>query len=276
MYFEHIHNWLRKKTQFRRFKVRMMHFCFMRGLGLLLFVSLVCNGYAQEGIIRVKGKVLEERGQPVPNSIVLNTRTKKGAFGSPDGSFVIECNKSDTLTITCLGYYARQICFKDSVLRTVYYPKVFLNERTYSYATLNIFAPRDLEDIQKDIQSLGYNENDYMLSGINAVSSPITFLYQQLSKKEESKRIVAKLENDDRRRDLLKELFTIYVDYKIIELSTEDFDDFISYLNVSDEFMKSSSQYEFLVFVKDRFQDYQIARRNTRPLKEGDFDYDKD
>jgi hypothetical protein len=101
-------------------------------------------------------------------------------------------------------------------------------------------------------------------------------LYQQLSKKEESKRIVAKLENDDRRRDLLKELFTIYVDYKIIELSTEDFDDFISYLNVSDEFMKSSSQYEFLVFVKDRFQDYQIARRNTRPLKEGDFDYDKD
>jgi hypothetical protein len=151
-----------------------------------------------------------------------------------------------------------------------------LNERTYSYSTLNIFAPRDLEDIQKDIQSLGYNEEDYMLSGINAVVSPITFLYQQLSKKEASKRIVAELENDDRRRDLLKELFTIYVDYKIIELSTEDFDDFISYLNVSDEFMKSSSQYEFLIFVKDRFQDYQIARRNTRPLKEGDFDYDKD
>lgn len=254
----------------------MVHFCWMRWLTVSVFWLLVIVVNAQESLIRVKGRVLEERGQPVPNSIVLNTRTKKGAFGLPDGSFVIECNKSDTLTVTCLGYYARQICFKDSIQKLVYYPRIFLNERTYSYSTLNIFAPRDLEDIQKDIQSLGYNEEDYMLSGINAVVSPITFLYQQLSKKEASKRIVVELENDDRRRDLLKELFTIYVDYKIIELSTEDFDDFISYLNVSDEFMKSSSQYEFLIFVKDRFQDYQIARRNTRPLKEGDFDYDKD
>jgi hypothetical protein len=273
---QHLHGQHRKKTQKARYFSLMVHFCSMRFFFIVFMLFLSQWSIAQEAVIRVKGKVLEERGQPVPNSIVLNTRTKKGAFGSPDGSFVIECNKSDTLTITCLGYYSRQICFKDSTLKLVYYPRIFLNERTYSYSTLNIFAPRDLEDIQKDIQSLGYNEDDYMLSGINAVSSPITFLYQQLSRKEESKRIVAKLENDDRRRDLLKELFTIYVDYKIIELSTEDFDDFISYLNVSDEFMKSSSQYEFLVFVKDRFQDYQIARRNTRPLKEGDFDYDKD
>lgn len=248
----------------------------MRGIAFLLLVVWTNLSLAQNVTIRVKGKVLEERGQPVPNSIVLNTRTQKGAFGGPDGSFVIECNKSDTLTITCLGYFSRQICFKDSAQKSVYYPRVFLNERTYSYATLNIFAPRDLEDIQMDIQSLGYNEDDYMLSGINAAVSPITFLYQQLSKKEASKRIVAQMENDDRRRDLLKELFVIYVDYKIIELSTEDFDDFITYLNVSDEFMKSSSQYEFLVFVKDRFQDYQIAKRNNKVLKSTDFDYDKD
>jgi hypothetical protein len=266
----------RKKTQFGHFIVIMVHFCSMRFILVVFVLFLFQLSNAQVTVIRVKGKVLEERGQPVPNSIVLNTRTKKGAFGGPDGGFVIECNKSDTLTITCLGYFSRQICFKDSVQKSVYYPRIFLNERTYSYATLNIFAPRDLEDIQMDIQSLGYNEDDYMLSGINAAVSPITFLYQQLSKKEASKRIVAQLENDDRRRDLLKELFVIYVDYKIIELSTEDFDDFISYLNVSDEFMKSSSQYEFLVFVKDRFQDYQIARRNTRPLQERDFDYDKD
>ena len=66
------------------------------------------------------------------------------------------------------------------------------------------------------------------------------------------------------------------VDYKIIDLTNEEFDDFISYLNVSDEFLINSSQYEFLIFVKDRFIDYQVARRNNRPMRTDDFNYDKD
>ena len=251
-----------------------MHFCWVRNL-IVIFVLLVA-GSAQGQKIRIKGKVLEERGQPVANSIVLNTHTQKGAYGLPDGHFIIECNKTDTLTITCLGYYSRQICFKDSVFKEVYYPKVYLLDRVYTYSTLHIFAPRDLEDIQKDIQSLGYNESDYMLSGINAAMSPITFLYQQLSKKEASKRVVAELKNEDRRRDLLKELFQIYVDYQIIDLTTEEFDDFITYLNVSDEFLIQSSQYEFLVYVKERFRDYQVMRRNDTQFKKEDFDFDKE
>jgi hypothetical protein len=106
--------------------------------------------------------------------------------------------------------------------------------------------------------------------------SPITFLYQQLSKKEASKRVVAELKNEDRRRDLLKELFQIYVDYQIIDLTTEEFDDFITYLNVSDEFLIQSSQYEFLVYVKERFRDYQVMRRNGTKFRKEDFDFDKE
>jgi hypothetical protein len=247
----------------------------MRSLLLFNLILTTTLAFGQD-LIRVKGKVFEEHGQPVPNCIILNVRTQQGIFGMPDGTFVIECQRNDTLTITCLGYHARQLCYRDSVMKSVYYPRMFLNERTYSFTTLNVFAPRDLDDIQKDIQSLGYDENDYMLSGINAMVSPITFLYQQLSKKEQSRRVVAEMENDDRRRDLLKELFRIYVDFKIIDLSNEEFDDFISYLNVSDEFLINSSQYEFLIFVKDRFIDYQVARRNNRPMRTDDFNYDKD
>ena len=184
----------------------------MRSLLLFILIWSTTLAFGQD-IIRVKGKVFEEHGQPVPNCIILNVRTQQGIFGMPDGTFVIECQRTDTLTITCLGYHARQLCYRDSAMKSVYYPRMFLNERTYSFSTLNVFAPRDLDDIQKDIQSLGYDENDYMLSGINAMASPITFLYQQLSKKEQSKRVVAEMENDDRRRDLLKELFRIYVDF---------------------------------------------------------------
>ena len=67
---------------------------------------------------------------------------------------------------------------------------------------------------------------DYRVSSIDAFQSPITFLYQQFSKVERSKRLVAELENNDKRRELLQELFVKYVDYDIIQLESEEFKDF--------------------------------------------------
>lgn len=250
---------------------------------LALFISffLAAHLTAQKDsiaspLVRIEGKIREPNNQPISNVIVINQRTKTGTFGRSDGSFVINCTPTDTLTITSLGYYSRNICFKDSIKKDVYFPTIFLEERTQTLAVVEVFAPRDLEKIQQDIESLGYNEKDYMLSGINAVASPITFLYQQFSRVEASKREVARLENDDKKRDLLKELFHHYVDYDIIQLDDDQFDDFILYLNVSDDFMKSASQYDFLIFVRDKFRDYKIAKRNTIIFKEEDYDFNKE
>ena len=79
-----------------------------------------------------------------------------------------------------------------------------------------VIAPRDLGEIVRDIQALGYRE-DFRLSGVNAIQSPITFLYESLAREAKSRREVARLENDDRRRALLQELF---VSTWIIKLST--------------------------------------------------------
>jgi hypothetical protein len=242
-----------------------------------LLASWVSNAQSDTTriFIKVKGQVREGNNQPVGNVIVINQRLKTGSFGKADGSFEITCAKSDTISLTSLGYYSRNICFKDSALKAVYNPIVFLDQRLYDLPTVQIFAPRDLEKIQDDIQKLGYNENDYMLSGINAVQSPITFLYQQFSKREKSKREAAQLWNEDKKRELLKELFQHYIDYQIIELNDEEFDAFIDFINVSDDFMKYSSQYDFLIFVRDRFKEYKNIKRPKR-LETEDYNYDKD
>lgn len=226
--------------------------------------------------IRVFGSVRDENEQPLSNIIVINKRTRSGSFGNSDGSFTISCLKSDTLKITSLGFHSREISFRDSSMKSEYKLKIFLDTRVYRTATVEVFAQRDLEKIQDDISKLGYNERDYMISGLNAAKSPITFLYQQFSKKEQSKRLVAQLENEDLKRDLLKELFHHYVDYNIIELTDDEFDDFINYLNVSDDFMKRSSQYDFLIYVRDRFRDYRVYQRQRKVLKEEDYNFDKD
>ncbi len=250
-------------------------------LRLLIVTALVISGSdilcaqgdAEE--IKVMGRVRDERGQPISNTIIINRRTRSGIFGRPDGSFEIQCRRSDTLTVTSLGYTPRTVCFSDSILKETYTPTLYLDQRAYLLPQAEIFAPRDLEKIQAEIGRLGYDEKDYMLSGINAVKSPITFLYQQFSKREESRRLVAEMENDDLRRELLKDLFHHYVDYQIIDHNDSEFDEFIDYIDVSDEFLKQSSQYDFLLYVKDRFRDYKIWKRR-KSLQERDYNYDHD
>lgn len=242
---------------------------------VLTYSPLLTVSFSQTEI-QVKGKVYDENGYPLPNSIVLNQRTKRGSFGNPNGDFNVLCWVNDTITITALGYHSRTFTVPDAGPENIFRRDVYLDLRIYEMPVVEIFGPRDLEAIQEDIERLGYNEKDYLLSGINAAASPITFLYQQFSKKEQSKREAAYLANEDRKRDLLKELFRHYVDYEIIQLDNSQFDDFIDYLNVSDEFMRRSTQYDFLIYVRDRFKEYKVKLRQLNKMKASDFDYDKD
>jgi hypothetical protein len=65
------------------------------------------------------------------------------------------------------------------------------------------------------------------------------------------------------------------VDYDIISLNNEEFDEFVTFINVPDEFLINSSQYDFLIYVKERFADYRMWKRR-QGLNSGDYDYDKD
>ncbi|MFM2226731.1 MAG: hypothetical protein RL664_74 [Bacteroidota bacterium] len=243
----------------------------MRSISLFFFVFLSFTVYSQT--IRIEGRVRDPHGQGIPNAIIVNNRTKTGSFGNSSGLYSIVCDKNDTLSITALSYYTRQLCMKDSVLKEVYHPTIFLDDRTYMLPVVEFISPRDLEAIEEDLMSLGFDENQFKTAN---VSNPITFLYEQFSKRERSKLAVAKMEYEDRKRALLKELFHLYVDYDIIDLTNEEFDAFIDFMHVSDDFIRQSSQYEFLIFVKEEFQQYKIWKRGKREWKDDDFNYDKD
>ena len=221
---------------------------------ILTSVSLLAQ---DNPYIKVNGKVYDPRepeGQV--NLMIVNRSELVGVFGNNDGTFQLTVHKNDSLMINAVGYKTIKMSFKDSVLRKVYELNIALEPIQFQLREVAIFSKRDLNEIQEDIQKLGYNEEDYILSGVDAIQSPITFLYQMFSKREQSRRKVAELENEDRKRGLLRELFRQYVDADIINLSDTEFDDFIAYCDVSDEFMKRSSQYEFCLYVKHMFIRY--------------------
>ena len=216
----------------------------------------------QDNKILIKGKVYDPQNRgAIPNLMVVNKRTQQGYFGQNSGYFEIKINKSDSLIIAATGFKTITISFKDSVFSDVYDVNIAMNKLEVQLKPVEIFSQRDLEEIQKDIESLGYNEEDYKLTGVDAFSSPITALYQAFSKRERNKRMVAEMRNNDRRRALLKELFRKYVDNDIIQLDDYQFDEFIDFCNVSDSFLQKSTQYEFIMYIKKRFEVFRMLGR---------------
>ena len=220
----------------------------------------------------LSGVVTDASGGVVPAAMIVNrSRQPEGFFVDHRGAFALEVCPGDTLSIGSVGFHTVQRVMPggldslDLVIR--------LQRLQFDLRTAEVVAPRDLREIIRDIETLGYNEKDYRVSSVDALQSPITFLYQMLSREEQSKREVAMLENRDRRHALLRELFAKYVDYDIIHLADSDFQAFIEFSDPGDELLKTWSQYEFILYIKQRFNRFQGLP--TR-LDDSDYQYQLD
>ena len=231
----------------------------MRGGLLLLLLTLLLAPRAKaQQEVTIHGRVItpytEQR--TFYDLMVVNKRTRSGVFGNRDGTFVVRALRTDTLLVASVGHQTQWITMADSVPRERYDVVVRMRPIQVQLAEVQVLPERTLKQIQADIEKLGYRESDYRISQIDALQSPITFLYQEFSRRERSKRLVAQLENEDRKRALLKELLHKYVSYDIINLHDEAFDDFIDFCNVPDEVIKGLTQYEFLLYVKKKYELY--------------------
>lgn len=227
----------------------------MRRKLALLFAVAVTASVAQE--VSVHGQVEGGDGEKVfYDLMIVNRRLRTGAFGGVDGSFTVTAQRNDTLLIGAGGYVTRTVPLSEYADAELAALRVVLRPWQIELKPVAVLPERTLKEIQEDINKLGYNERDYRESGVDAFQSPITFLYQEFSRRERSKRLVAELVNEDRKRELLRELLHKYVQYEIINLGNESFDDFIDFCAVPDEVIKGLSQYDFLIYVKKKYELY--------------------
>lgn len=211
---------------------------------------------AQE-LVTIHGRVITSTDQRTYYDLmIVNKRTRAGTFGDPDGTFTVQALRTDTLMVGSIGHQTRMLCLADSVERAIYDITLRLLPLRVQLPEVEVLPERTLKEIQAEIAKLGYKESDHRLTSVDAMQSPITFLYQEFSRRERSKRLVAELENEDRKRALLQELLHKYVQYDIINLNPEAFDDFIEFCSVPDEVIKGLSQYDFLVYMKRKYELY--------------------
>ena len=237
---------------------------------LTIFLLLAFTGLhssAQNGNdsskITISGYAIDSKNpeRRLDDLMIINLRTSQGAFGRADGYFKVDILKTDTFLVASTGYEYKRLCFADTAYKPNYYIRVPIIKLNVTLKEVNIFSPRDLQSIYTDKQKLGYNKKDFEISGINALSSPITFLYQEFNALERLKRHNAERINNEKRKELLRQLFSNYVAHDIINLDDNEFDDFINFCNVPENYLKTASQYDFCIYIKQRFEVYAMMKR---------------
>ncbi|HEY6900529.1 MAG TPA: TonB-dependent receptor plug domain-containing protein, partial [Puia sp.] len=73
-------------------------------LSLLAVLSVLCLTAAAQSRIPVKGKVLDEAGQPVPFATVRVKGEKQGVSADGEGNFTIRITKGSVLIVNAVGY----------------------------------------------------------------------------------------------------------------------------------------------------------------------------
>lgn len=193
------------------------------------------------------------------NLMVINKTSGRGVFGQPNGYFSVYVRPGDKIALSTKGYPVYEfIATADKDCQNHIYAII---ERIPQEIEQVVVRPlKTLEQIKEERQALSQRETR-LVTGVNVLESPITALYQAFSKKEQNKQWIAEQQYKDDQRRIVKELLRLYVAFDIIELPEETFDDFITFLNIDENFIKTASEMELVLFIKDKYDHFKIVNR---------------
>ena len=241
-----------------KFWLQVINFIFCLLLLLCSQKLIAQNSLPQ---ILVSGTAIDSISKRTVSGVqIVNMKTLQRFYSDENGIFFFQCTIKDTLYVTSQGFSPFALCFKDSVSKNSFTITIKLKRINVDLPEVVIGSKRSFAEINKDAQKLGYNKNDYRMPRSVAYMSPISALYEEFSKKERSKRKVAEMVNNDKRKVLLHELLFFYYRNSVINLNPAEFDDFIDYNNFNDDLLKSLSAYDLAVYLKSKIAVYESRR----------------
>jgi tyrosyl-tRNA synthetase len=218
-------------------------------------LALSSQASAQCEQVLVSGKIVDTlRLQNFYNLMVVNKTTGRGVFGQPNGHFSVYATTGDLIALSTKGYPVYQFVVKpdDNCQSKVL---AYIERLPQETPEVIVRPLKTLEQIKEERENLALRETR-TVTGVSVLQSPITALYQAFSKKEQNKRWIAEQEYKDDQRRIVQELLRLYVAFDIIELSDTDFDAFITFLNIDEQFIKTATEMELILFIKDKYDHF--------------------
>lgn len=235
----------------------------MKALTVIILCCAASPIWSQCEQVLFKGRVQDTiRPQGFYNMMVVNRTTGKGIFGQPNGTFSVYVNNGDSITISVKGYGIIQYTVSsDANCQDTRY--FFIEGKAQEVAEVVVKPIKSLEQIREERESLALRETR-MVTGLEVIQSPITALYQAFSKKERSKRTVAELQYLDDQREIVRQLLRTYVAYDVVELSEEEFDEFIYFLNINPDFLRTATEWELIEFIKGKYEHFRLLKASEK------------
>jgi hypothetical protein len=223
---------------------------------LLILLNSGFSYFSQEPFrVLLIGKVVDTlQAQGFYNLMIINRTTGRGVFGQPDGSFTVYCNENDSINFSTKGYPIYGFRVKSDSNHQMRITCI-LENKVQEEKEVIVRPIKTLQQIKEERASLSMRETR-LVTGIEVLRSPITALYQHFSQKEQNKKWVARMEFKDNQTKVLKELLRVYISYDIVNLDEEEFEDFIYFLNIDENFLKTSSDMELVTFIKDKYEHF--------------------
>ena len=227
---------------------------------IVLFNLFYFSSFSQCDKVLLMGTVEDTIGfQNFYNLMVINRTSGKGVFGTPDGKFSVYVNDKDVISLSVKGYLPVSFIVESNEDCQFKVHK-YIELKTQEIQSVVVKPLKTLDEIKAELQELVMRETREV-TGLEALQSPITALYQTFSKKEKNKRWIAEQEFKDDQRRVVQELLRLYVAYDIVGLNQEEFDDFILFLNINPDFLKTATEMELITFVKDKYFHYKMINK---------------
>jgi len=190
--------------------------------------------------------------------MIINRTTGKGVFGQANGHFAVYVNDGDSIALSVKGY--------DLISFRIHADEHCRFERNYTLSGQPKYLPevvvhpiKSLQEIRQEREALVMIETR-QVTGVEVLQSPITALYQALSKTQRAKRQIAEWQYKDSQREIVKELLRAYVAY-VVDLSEDDFDKFIYFLNVNADFLRTATEWELIEYIKGKYEHFRSIKQ---------------
>jgi hypothetical protein len=249
----------------------------IRLLVLLIFIGT--SLYSQDSTVYVvSGKIIDaETLKPISSVFLINVPKIIGTQTDTAGKFRILMLKSDSIRISCIGYYTKywKPDFTKADVKNRINSVIYLTPQTYPIGAVNIYETRwksfvyaianteipedkTQERLIKWVNTVVNGEN---LKDINPVSGiqiplPIHTHYEKQLTKIKRYQEIEKL-NQEAEQKFNKELVAT-----ITGLKDEELDEFMKkYCSFDRDFILKTPEYDLILIVQDIFKEYESNKK---------------
>lgn len=234
-------------------------------------------GIRPDSVFYFKGRILDTvTGQPVAFAHIINTGRNTATICDTLGYFYIRVRASDTLLFSCIGYAPEELALNDSICHQDKLPEILMREIRYSIEGVMInplgsYSSFRYRVINMELPPSRYEINPTVLMRIERGTdtldmvpapglSPITALYNWLSKEGRSRRKLAELLEQERFEKEITYKYSPLIVSGITGYGGFELYCFMDFCSFSRKFLRESDRY----VIRDAILE---NRKSMRPLR---------